>query len=181
MIEAVPAVARCPSRSVRDRACRRPLRYRALRERRRLFALARRIWSIASNSAALEVCVRSPVWIRKSGAGEAALILSTAFCSVPVTSGFAGFVEADMAVADLNKTEVLGALFWKGRRQKSGHRNSPAQSSRPASARPRHTVQKTRRSIPSRRKAMSAETRGVPLRLCIPACVAHKHLLVECS
>src|ERR1700750_626470 len=48
---------------------------------------------MVSNSPGLHECVRSPVWIRKSGELGIASILFTADWRVPVTSAFAGLLK----------------------------------------------------------------------------------------
>ena len=59
-----------------------------------------------SNSAGFDECVRSPVWMMKSGAVGQALILSMRELQRRGDVGVGGLVEADVAVADLDEGEV---------------------------------------------------------------------------
>ena len=95
LVEAVPPAPWCPCRSVPDTACRRRRARRARRARRTRPSDSRSSGSgsTVSNSSGFDRWLMSPVCSRNSGGVAKPLILSTAACSVPTTSGFAALLN----------------------------------------------------------------------------------------
>ena len=96
-----------------------------------------------SNSAGLEECVRSPVWIRKSGAAGSGIDPPHGSLQRGRHVGVRRLVEADVAVADLHEGEI-GLRGWLHRFAEDARgRHAAGKGPDEAGAGPGHALQKS--------------------------------------